>query len=666
MIINMTTFAVRTKHYIDETLESLFQSDGRDIPVNLIVGSSDTSHIEKYRGRLNIVPWDEVAEAQAIEDRLRHNCNLNAIRSLRYGDDEQCLCCEDDIVFEPDWFHRLMQIVDEIEGSNYILNLAHGTKGPINQRYQIDSDRYLCGAQGLFYPSKRFRSAAANYIAHNMTGGTNDSLVGKYAKRYGALYNATPPLIGHIGDVSTFHTPNLRERLMRAKRSARRVATDSWERIGQALAPREVDADEPGLPTRERQVPKIRPDFWSSPGTSELFVALLRTSLGTAPRPNLSQCNWQHLSRLAAHHGVLPIVYRALREQPADVPEDLLQGFKSHYVANVFHNQLAQADIDAIATAFSGESIPVIVMKGVALQRTLYDDPGLRVLSDIDLLVDMKDVGRASQQLRRMGVPPTSDHADRGPLCNLHLVHCRPKPPAIPVELHWRLFESYQPYVFDLDVVRAQARPFSGSPDNVHVMAPEHELAHLCVHLDRHAVTYRSLVHQRDWFESLLLPQGIGRLQWLYDIALYVRKRAAVIDWDAFVATTRKWAIDGRVYATLELCRRALGVGPPAEVLQALDHRRPRLVERMAHHAVLASYRTSEQRRSAPELYYRSRLLKAASGHALRYSHAWMSLFPESAYLRAKYGVASAPLHLRARHLREVVPGLLAETRARL
>ncbi len=55
MIINMTTFAARKKHYIHETLESLFASDGRDISINLIVGSSDTSHIERYRKVANIV-----------------------------------------------------------------------------------------------------------------------------------------------------------------------------------------------------------------------------------------------------------------------------------------------------------------------------------------------------------------------------------------------------------------------------------------------------------------------------------------------------------------------------------------------------------------------------------------------------------------------------------
>ena len=88
MIINMTTVASRQKHYIDRTLESLFQSDGRDIPLNLILGSSDTSHVERYRNVATLVAWDEEAESQARQENLRHKCNVNAIRALRYGDDE--------------------------------------------------------------------------------------------------------------------------------------------------------------------------------------------------------------------------------------------------------------------------------------------------------------------------------------------------------------------------------------------------------------------------------------------------------------------------------------------------------------------------------------------------------------------------------------------------
>jgi hypothetical protein len=205
MIINMTTFAARKKHYIHETLESLFASDGRDISINLIVGSSDTSHIERYRKVANIVPWDRKAQAQFRAGHMRHNCNVNAIRALMYGDDEHCLCCEDDIFFDKNWLSQLMLTIAEIDEKEYVLNLGQGCDQSPDKRYATHTRQGLCGAQGIFYPSKLIRKTIGQYLQQNIRRGTNDALIGTFAKRYAALYNTTPVLVTHIGQVSAFH-----------------------------------------------------------------------------------------------------------------------------------------------------------------------------------------------------------------------------------------------------------------------------------------------------------------------------------------------------------------------------------------------------------------------------------------------------------------------------
>jgi len=308
-------------------------------------------------------------------------------------------------------------------------------------------------------------------------------------------------------------------------------------------------------------------------------------------------------------------------------------------------------------------------MKGAALLRTLYHDQGLRFLSDIDLLVDERDVERADSQLQTHGLLLSmSDHPEEpGSRRHYSRVYCWQQPRTILIELHWRIFERYRPYVFDLGAVRAQARPVAGMPPNVLVMAPEHELAHLCLHLDRHAIAYRSLISRKDWCELLLLPQGRGRLAWLYDIALYLQRRGELIDWERFVDTARRWAIDGRIHATLEMSRRALGVGPPREVLQALDRGRPPLVERIAHGVVIASHRANEARRNASPRTWRPHWLTRLTDPTLRVADTYISLFPPGAYLHARYAdTPNAPLWRRGAHLREIVPELWAETRDRL
>jgi len=205
MIINMTTFAGRQKHYIDRTLDFLSKSDGRDIPVNLILGSYDTSHVEKYRGVVNFVLWNEAAEADSIPGDLRRNCTLNAVRALRYGDDDQCLCCEDDIGFNPDWYSQLQLTLEEIEEREYILNLGQGSEASADKRYALHTQRLLTGAQGIFYPRKKLRNAVAGFVYQNKHVGINDHLIGRFGKKYSTLYNTVPPLIWHIGQISSFH-----------------------------------------------------------------------------------------------------------------------------------------------------------------------------------------------------------------------------------------------------------------------------------------------------------------------------------------------------------------------------------------------------------------------------------------------------------------------------
>src|SRR3989442_15155521 len=101
-----------------------------------------------------------------------------------------------------------MLTVAEIDRQEYVLNLGPRGDQPPGKRYATHTQPGLIGAQGIFYPSKRIRNAVANYLQENIAASTNDDLVGKFAKRFVALYNTTPVLIEHIGQVSCFHSPS--------------------------------------------------------------------------------------------------------------------------------------------------------------------------------------------------------------------------------------------------------------------------------------------------------------------------------------------------------------------------------------------------------------------------------------------------------------------------
>jgi hypothetical protein len=210
MQMNITTFANRRQHYIHEMMESLFRSDWResDIPVNLIMGSEDESHVQEYGGHpaIRIVPWD--AET---DPNLRFNCTLNKIRALRYGDDDSTLICEDDITFFPDWIASLSATVAELEDERYVLSLfaahellAASSLVPGKTLIRHYPTRVLQGAQAIFYPSRAIRNEVADFLTSDMRNACGDELIGQYARSVGALYSTKNVLVSHIGAISCF------------------------------------------------------------------------------------------------------------------------------------------------------------------------------------------------------------------------------------------------------------------------------------------------------------------------------------------------------------------------------------------------------------------------------------------------------------------------------
>jgi hypothetical protein len=211
MQINMTTFGGRKRHYIHDTLESLFSSDWKETnaPVHLIMGSEDEQHVQEYAAHpsVRIVPWD-----METNSNLRWNCTLNKIRALRCGDDDHLLICEDDILFPSNWFSALHQATAEIEDQEYVLSLfaatPHLEKAELLAGKQWVKEYPTCvlqGAQALFYPTKAIRHKVADYLQENLTLACGDELIGRCARAYAQLYATREALVRNVGATSCFH-----------------------------------------------------------------------------------------------------------------------------------------------------------------------------------------------------------------------------------------------------------------------------------------------------------------------------------------------------------------------------------------------------------------------------------------------------------------------------
>ena len=272
-------------------------------------------------------------------------------------------------------------------------------------------------------------------------------------------------------------------------------------------------------------------------GIEEQVRSLLRQDLA-----------WDLVVADAKAQGVLPLLTRNLsRLGFPGVPAKVRAELEAAYQRNALRNALLARELSRLLELFGSAGVPVIPLKGVALAESLYGDPGLRVCSDLDVLVPRHLVREAFGLLLAHGY----EREDRYPVQlgdvdflvrNSMEYGFRSSPPAFPylLELHWDIAWRWRADAAMVDDIWADARPQVFDGVQVLAMSAEWELLYLAVHASRHR-----------W-------QGV---KWLADInEVCLRGR---VDWDIVTNTARRFGLEGALQITLSACETLFGTPVP-------------------------------------------------------------------------------------------------------
>ncbi|HYN15630.1 MAG TPA: nucleotidyltransferase family protein [Terriglobales bacterium] len=285
-----------------------------------------------------------------------------------------------------------------------------------------------------------------------------------------------------------------------------------------------------------------RPEF-------RLLLGCLRSQNGTLPPELVSpDLDWGWLLQVAQRHSVLPLVHRALG-QLSSVPEPVRETMESLFRQSARRSLFLTAELMRLLDGFSEHGISVLPYKGPSLAQSLYGDIALRSFSDLDLLVRIGDVQRATEALETLGyaadapVPPARRSAHLA-LASEQMF--RRSTSAALVELQWRIVPRYFSVDFDFDWFwRTAVRASLGSRD-VPALAPEALLLVLSVHGAKHK------------WESLV---------WIADIAQLLHKHPD-LDWDSILRSARALGIERLLFLALALAAELLSVQLPGPVAQ--------------------------------------------------------------------------------------------------
>lgn len=270
---------------------------------------------------------------------------------------------------------------------------------------------------------------------------------------------------------------------------------------------------------------------------------------------------WERLRRAASAEGLAPLLFHRLREKGllASAAPRAARRLRADYLESTAANLIRLRALARVLAALDADAIPCAVLKGAALALLVYEEPGLRPMGDVDLLVRPEDVARADGALHRLGLdpvdspPPLPASVPEGPLASLDYRGTGPE--TVSFHLHWNLLNSTIPPLADPGVLPAaallgRARDASslfGAP--ARTLSPPDFLLHLCEHL-------------------LRVPHSASRLVWLGDVDRLLRRTE--IPWQTFVTLARGCLLHRAAFLSLRLAEAHAGArlpGNPADLL---------------------------------------------------------------------------------------------------
>lgn len=261
------------------------------------------------------------------------------------------------------------------------------------------------------------------------------------------------------------------------------------------------------------------------------------------------------LTEVARKHSVAAMLYRQLDRAQVDLRAPEWTPLRAEHSKQIIRYLQFKTAFRTIAAALDQANIPSIWLKGFALAHSIYPNPALRSMRDLDVLVPLAQRDLALTRLEQAGF--TQDQVLPSPTLQTMLHHYHLRGP-VPLEIHYRLLGVHSKFftLADLEWFWTQTRTVQRGDLNLTLFAPEAMLLHLCAHAILNHGEPEFLLQR--YLDSHLLVKSAPTLDWQL-----VLKRAQELRWTYAVRRA------------LEITREYFGTAIPGTLFQELDAFRP-------------------------------------------------------------------------------------------
>ncbi len=243
---------------------------------------------------------------------------------------------------------------------------------------------------------------------------------------------------------------------------------------------------------------------------------------------------------------LMPLVYRHLEKSG----DPLIPHLWGIYRYTWMNNQRFMVKVQQVVGALQSAGIDTMVLKGIPLSLRYYGDMGVRLMSDLDVLVP---TDCAADAIRVLSQKPLDLRWSEYEYKYRHLLHAMHLFDAnkVDVDLHWNLMSQHA-YAGADKPFWAAGEPLTLTPAlTTHTLSPTHQLFH-------------NLIHGFAWGMT-------PAIRWVADSYVLYQQPGVAIDWHELLDLAQAFRLGFPVRQSLRLLQADFRLELPIDVVSRLN-----------------------------------------------------------------------------------------------
>lgn len=265
-----------------------------------------------------------------------------------------------------------------------------------------------------------------------------------------------------------------------------------------------------------------------------------------------TEAAWTRLAQQAVREGLPGLLDEAITKHDLHPPPTFINFIRHHATIMAGMRLTMMNRLEPLLAALSADGIDVMLLKGAALNLTVYDRPDLRPMTDVDLLVKPEYACRAVQTLLEHGCRRGADlvREDFFPKYYYETELLTHDEQPLRIDLHARPLRPLRLAItMPSDALWQDAQSVRVGDASAQIPGPEDMFIHLAAHAAYH---------------------GFSRLLWLYDLRRLTETVGDRMKWSVVVDRAKKWKIILPVSCAVEKVESLWGPICPRDIREQL------------------------------------------------------------------------------------------------